>query len=704
MPQPGNEAPTKMKKHATNERYVKGGSKRFRENREENAELNESLETLHEFDPQLYKVEDNNIIVPDASSELADFMEPYPESTQEPPKYESHVRSPRGSGLALIVHSFVGLRFTGVHPRTHRIGRYYLRAGFGSQGNEEESGYKGWQPGGLHNDTYSVAEISVERNTDPEHVNQALKFIPAHAHNSNYNLLSHNCNHFAREVAQELGFQDIAAMHEGISPTAAYSKMASLARQTDEQGQGDTRFFADLTAKNDIEDGSFTDMPSLRYANVQGSENGHISALSETMLHGGTDDNLAAEMPVTRAGFEEQANQALEAHGLGVFNWRVNDRGQFSTKNQARAEISQTAQEISAVENAMRSLKLSELYGAQGAKKDAALARKEQAKNTMAQAAGTTRNLMRKAGKRYYKLGIYALRVSTSFTHLIARMEAVAGTEGYQQIDRITDTKSFVGSPVSDAELAGLFSAQRSDRELRADRINPNQPVDDVDVQLGKYDVDQGRSNQLPVEGAGYNRGDFILSHLPGKTEQINGYLRGRSQQYSQQRKQNIQRGQGLGAQDRAFVIETLSTLYDRIKLMAEGNERYMRAVMSLFRQRQQRAFTPEQAALLIMREMLQPVNQMVLSAFGYRHEGALNDLNGMLGNLVGTYRFIKNQNMDQSNEEIANSIPAFDSDFVNDAGINAAQAQVKLSYLALYQTLEAIARPVAAQQEGVHA
>lgn len=579
-------------------RYKKGGAKLFMGEERQDNQVEESLlpeetvidnlDILRETNHNMRKNK-NDVIIPEANSELARYMEPYTESMEEPPIYESHVRSPKGSGLSFAVHSFVGLRFTGVHPFTHRLGRYYLRAGFGSEGNREASTTQKafWKAGGLHNDTYTHADISLQRQTSPEVVDKALKFIPAHAHNSNYNLLLHNCNHFAREVALELGFGDIADMHQGMSPTSTYSNMAKRA-QAGEEG-----FFNDYIEGN-RENGLFADSETIERGDEENNLNQKIQFLDFQIRYGGNErKSILSKLPVSKERFEKEAMEELDKHG---FNLRINKWNQFFSKDQAKTEITSVAEEIAMVEEKIVNLDGIDSMNKSEVRLEAMEGRKRALKEAASSTASRSRTLMQKSGIRYYRLGIYALRVATSFERLTQRLEELSKGEGIENIS----FKQEFGTTYSDAEVLSLFQEKKELDE--GEQVREAIPIKDMEVYGNDYRVEKATSEK---------RAAVILGNVPEFKTML-----------SQKKEREAQFTQKEGTAEKCiFSIGTALQIMQGLQQTVMGNQKYMKAIASLYAQNR-KEFSKEQLSYLLLQDLI--------SGF-YTNDAKIDDLQNQI-------------------------------------------------------------------------
>lgn len=175
---------------------------------------------------------------PDAGSPLAPMVQNYTqEGPGQAPVFETHSFMPSASvdnESAIHLHSFIGLRFTQLDPVTSRYTRKRLKVGFGGGGKPVAD------HGTLMNDNNTQADMSSETPITRDQLESAMTAIPGKA-NEPYNVVTHNCNHFTRQLAEMVGASVPAQLHDTVlGPAGAYKNLANAA----EEGQkGRTRFF-----------------------------------------------------------------------------------------------------------------------------------------------------------------------------------------------------------------------------------------------------------------------------------------------------------------------------------------------------------------------------------------------------------------------------------------------------------------------------
>lgn len=588
------------------------------------------------IDPtQRERVNPDNIVLPNPDSVLSNYMEPYSESLDAPPYFESHVRSPRGSNLALSVHSFVGFRFTGVHPRTHQLGRYYVRAGFGASGNDEVQfrnprAIKGmWKPGGLHNDTHSHADISTQRETSIEDVQHGFYYIPAHAKNSNYHLLEHNCNHFTREIALELGYGDVADLHEGTSPTAAFSNM----RQAQENGgEG---FFSDYYKetgdyRTDYE-GNNSKVQNRGNAELFRQANDKISQINSTLVMGTEASGFDRSGVMDSAEFSSEANTALEAHGLGVFNWRSNQPGQFKTKNEAKPAIAESASLISTLTPKIDTLQLQDANFPMEDVQASFRNRLSSFHETNRRVINDLQQLSIQSGKRYYKLGVFALRAASVFTSLQSRTNALIKSKNITEIEMDHDVRS----DFHPAELMSMF-AQESKLEKDFSITGLLEHPEEERVYLPTSDF--AEENTI--------RGNFILENAPTfnawLVRPMSAVLRGADQ---------LKPGEEAYGQMEAAVAQTV---YEGLQQMFTENDAYFTPMLRLFYGTRQQIAPAQLANLMIIELSEAAVNTLTVDIHMNEHKtllltNPLADLSGNAGPAIDQYRNSRRENLDHN-------------------------------------------------------
>ena len=144
------------------------------------------------------------------------------------PIFETHTIAPRKSDddvWCLGLHSFAGLRFTQrVGSQLHR-----RRIVFGFGG------------GGLRSDWNYQADVSTETPITRRQLDTMLDTDIYEAGDKPYDLLNYNCNHFVLELAQKVGANVPAKLHEStFGPLGAHTALAAAATKGE---QDRTRFF-----------------------------------------------------------------------------------------------------------------------------------------------------------------------------------------------------------------------------------------------------------------------------------------------------------------------------------------------------------------------------------------------------------------------------------------------------------------------------
>jgi hypothetical protein len=174
--------------------------------------------------------EDLVTMEPTSGNPLYPMLQPYPqEGVAQAPIFETHSILPTwhpDDESFGHMHSFVGLRFTQYDPSTDRYVRKRVKPGFGSNGLRNDNGFQ--------------ADMSTETPISRSQLETVIDAIPRKA-DKKYNVVTYNCNHFTQQLADMVGAQVPAKLHDSVlGPIAARKRLANAA----ENGQdGRTRFF-----------------------------------------------------------------------------------------------------------------------------------------------------------------------------------------------------------------------------------------------------------------------------------------------------------------------------------------------------------------------------------------------------------------------------------------------------------------------------
>lgn len=150
------------------------------------------------------------------------------------PVFESHAFLPRegiDNRSFTSIHSFIGLRYTTMEGSyVKRYARKRIRVGLGMQGPADNSMLQ--------------TDISTETPIKPEKVKAVCDRIEERG-NDCYNLLTYNCNHFAKEMAEIAGARLPAQLHDSVlGPAGAYTNIGTAATNfAGKKTLDDTRFF-----------------------------------------------------------------------------------------------------------------------------------------------------------------------------------------------------------------------------------------------------------------------------------------------------------------------------------------------------------------------------------------------------------------------------------------------------------------------------
>lgn len=154
------------------------------------------------------------------------------------PVFETHAFAPR-EGIdgvsSMMMHSYIGLRFTQKDPMDGILRRRHIRVGFGSGNGTPFS-----PQGKLRDDWNTQADASTQTPITKQQLEGALEALPRKGQEP-YNLLTHNCNTFTKEMAEMVGASVPAKLHDTLlGPIGAHTNLANAAAEGEQER---TRFF-----------------------------------------------------------------------------------------------------------------------------------------------------------------------------------------------------------------------------------------------------------------------------------------------------------------------------------------------------------------------------------------------------------------------------------------------------------------------------
>ena len=200
------------------------------------------------------KVKEENVTyLPERSSVLSGYMHDTDiEGPAQNPVFETHAIAPReavdGIGWSRL-HSFVGLRFT-KYDENYGVRRKHIKVGFGSKDGVP------FGAGGLRNDWENQADASTETPISKGKLEELIARIPQVANERRYNVLTYNCAHFAKEMAEIAGASVPAEMQKSLlGPAGANKKIAAAATQG-EQEDGTRIFHGGAAGKGELAAGN----------------------------------------------------------------------------------------------------------------------------------------------------------------------------------------------------------------------------------------------------------------------------------------------------------------------------------------------------------------------------------------------------------------------------------------------------------------
>ncbi|MCQ2496418.1 MAG: C97 family peptidase [Lachnospiraceae bacterium] len=149
------------------------------------------------------------------------------DKVSDQPVIQTFVKYP---GSITQQHSFIGLRYTEISTDQRRpYKRKEIRVGFGS----------GWKfpvgPVRIMNDFHTRIDASTSTKVTNEKINQTLRVIQS-KENDVYRLFTHNCNHFVKEITDEIGLQALREIHTAVFPGGALAKIQKIGKDAEQHG------------------------------------------------------------------------------------------------------------------------------------------------------------------------------------------------------------------------------------------------------------------------------------------------------------------------------------------------------------------------------------------------------------------------------------------------------------------------------------
>ena len=232
----------------------------------------------------------NNNTISDSSGghhEISSLIEDYNnEDVDKPPVFETHVNTSALNQFfmkAVANHAFIGFRFTQYENGKYK--RKHFRIGYGLDQSKEirdiGCGIKikcsFFVPNKLVDDRNTTSAISTQTKINVDQSKRLLNNIELYFKKYPlFSLIGRNCNVFTRTMAREIGLNDIARLHNTITPAEAanrISKEMSKGRDLD-------RFRSDFSTdqfKYGVKDDATVSMDELFYgtfSNLMGENSG----------------------------------------------------------------------------------------------------------------------------------------------------------------------------------------------------------------------------------------------------------------------------------------------------------------------------------------------------------------------------------------------------------------------------------------------
>ena len=180
----------------------------------------------------------------DGNNPMMAFATEISESVNEPPYFETHIyETSHGKNIANAgQHTFVRFHASVYNRALKRMIRYVFAVGHHGRG--------------LQNDYYFPSTISMRKEVTYDDVKKGFAFVNRYRINRNedWKLLSTNCNRFAKSVAESMGFDDMARLHDTVSCVGSFNKIREAMYERMVSGNKDLEFFSmEELGKKDLE-------------------------------------------------------------------------------------------------------------------------------------------------------------------------------------------------------------------------------------------------------------------------------------------------------------------------------------------------------------------------------------------------------------------------------------------------------------------
>lgn len=225
----------------------------------------------------------------DSNNPMMAFANPVSESLSEPPYFETHIyESSHGSNIANVSqHSFVRFHATVYNRELRRMVRYVFAVGHHQRG--------------LVNDYDYPSTIAMRKEVKYSDVQKGFAFINRYRINRNedWKLFTTNCNRFAKSVAESMGFQDMAKLHDTVSCVSSFKKIHKAMYANLASGNKNLQFFS-------MEEFSQEEMERMQMPSGKGDVQRDVS-----MAKGLANDRKSGQV-----GVPPEVQQSLES-GIG---------------------------------------------------------------------------------------------------------------------------------------------------------------------------------------------------------------------------------------------------------------------------------------------------------------------------------------------------------------------------------------------------
>lgn len=230
------------------------------------------------------------------------FANEVSENINEPPYFETHINeTSHGSNIANVSqHTFVRFHATVYNKTLGRVMRYVFAVGH--------------HQSGLSNDYHFPSTIAMRKQVTYDDVRKGFAFINRYRINRNedWKLLTTNCNRFAKSVAESMGFNDMAELHNTVSCVGSFKKIKEAMYRKLASKNNDIEFFS-------MERFSKDEMESVKLDEQQGDLQSNknmirsINVVRNGNMMGISDPNMKGMLAlVSNAMFKELKVKSLE--------------------------------------------------------------------------------------------------------------------------------------------------------------------------------------------------------------------------------------------------------------------------------------------------------------------------------------------------------------------------------------------------------